>query len=152
MQWRRGTTLQRRTNNALALRKAGAAHVSDGLNCELPSCVGLVRSSLNFRRDVAPSRASEMGHQQTNGTAAKIGPKRACGFVLSYIGQAGFISSRLIAGHCSPSQDAYVVHREQFESPPVEPASMKILPLPYMRFGASPRGLPHTGPTLPSIV
>ena len=34
-----------------------------------------------------------------------------------------------------------VVHREQFESPPVEPASIKILRLPYMRFGASPRAL-----------
>ena len=33
--------------------------ILDGLNCELPSCVGLVRSSLNFRRDVAPSRASK---------------------------------------------------------------------------------------------
>ena len=105
----------------------------------------------NSNPNCSAQRSDAQGHQQTNGTAAKIGPKRACGFVLSYIGQAGFISSRLIAGHCSPSQDAYVVHREQFESPPVEPASIKILPLPYMRFGASPRALPHTGPTLPSI-
>ena len=72
-------TLYRRTNDAFALRKGGAAHISDGSKASFGKSVSHFRSSLNKRTFAEPARSSHQGQnrnsaRQSRGEAAR----RAC--------------------------------------------------------------------------